>query len=83
MRGAGLGHSASRRADTATPGTNSTGGPAAGPKSAAPTGRRKNVSANDAYACTSPSTPLPPSGVKDRAALIAVQQPWTPNSYHP
>lgn len=43
------------------------------PKSAAPTGRKKNASANAAYVFTSPSISLPPSGVKSRAAVIVAK----------
>ena len=43
------------------------------PKSAAPTGRKKNASAKDAYVLTRASASLPPSGVKNRAAMIVAK----------
>ena len=45
------------------------------PNSAAPTGRKKNASAKDAYVFTSASASLPPSGVKKRAAMTVAKQP--------
>ncbi len=43
------------------------------PNTAAPTGRKKKARANDAYALTSPSTSLPPSGVKNWAAMTVAK----------
>lgn len=43
------------------------------PNRAAPTGRKKNASAKEAYVFTSASASLPPSGVKKRAAMIVAK----------
>ncbi len=43
------------------------------PNRVAPTGRKKNASANEAYVRTSPSAAPAPSGVKNRAAITVAK----------